>query len=95
MRIREPERQYDHAPSHAAGAHVMETLVEPASPLYLYQAGQYVYVHQHAYETNALAAQECLILDTTNAPLEIVVQPCNSDDSFVVAQDKLSAPIIV
>ena len=91
-----PRHQFDHAPSHAERARVMETLVEPMTPLYQYQVGQYVYVHEHAYETNALAARECLIVDMSNAPLAIMVQPCNHPEQcFEVAQDKLSAPIYV
>lgn len=82
-------------PYPAQGVHVMETEGHPATATFEYAAGMYVYVHPHAYETNPLAVRECLIVDTTNAPLEIVVQPCNSDEMITVSQDKLSAPIWV
>jgi len=75
--------------------HVMETEGHPRSADFQYQPGMYVYVHDHAYETNPLAALECLIIDVTNAPLEIVVETCNGERMFTVAQDKLSAPIWV
>lgn len=77
------------------GVRVMETEGHPVSPYFQYAPGMYVYVHDHAYETNPLAARECCVIDVTNAPLEIVVQPCNSDELITVSQDKLSAPIWV
>lgn len=80
--------------THADVTHVMGTLIEPVKP-YMYLVGQYVYVHQRAYETNPLDARECRIEDVSGAPLEIVVRPCNSDELLTVAQDKLSAPIVV
>lgn len=74
----------------------METLVEPETPFYRYQVGMFVYVHEHAYETNALAAKECVIINVDNAPLAIMVHPCNHPElAFEVSQDKLSAPIYV
>lgn len=83
-------------PYGAASVHVMETEGHPLSPTYEYQVGQYVYVHPHAYETNPLAARECLIVNVDNAPLAIMVQPCNHpEETFEVTQDKLSAPIYV
>lgn len=92
----EPLHALDRSPFHTASVHVMETLGEPLSPIFTYRPGMYVYVHDHAYETNPLAAQECCIQDVSNAPLEIVVYPCNRpDQAFTVAQDKLSAPIWV
>lgn len=88
--------QFDRLPSHEDYAHVMETLVLPRTPFEQYHPGQFVYVHDHAYETNGLAARECVIVNVDNAPLEIVVHPCNHpEQAFVVAQDKLSAPIEV
>lgn len=83
------------APYAAPSVRVMETEGHPVTPYFQYDPGQYVYVHEHAYETNPGAARECLILDVTNAPLEILVRPCNSDDTFIVSQDKLSSPIHV
>jgi len=92
----EPVHALDRKVFHAPGVHVMETLGEPLSPFFTYQPGMYVYVHDHALETNPLAAQECVIEDVTNAPLEIVVAPCNHPEAaFTVSQDKLSAPIWV
>jgi hypothetical protein len=91
----EPQHTRDHKPFHQDHAKVMETLIEPVSAHFQYVVGQYVYVHQHAYETNDLSARECCIVDVTNAPLEITVRPCNSDELITVAQDKLSAPIWV
>lgn len=82
--------------THANFTHVMGTLVEPRSPFYPYEVGQYVYVHTHACEHNCLDAQECVITNVDNAPLEIFVQPCNHPElTHAVAQDKLSAPIYV
>lgn len=92
----EPTHTREHNPFHAPFVHVMETLGEPLTPLFQYAPGQFVYVHDKAYETNPLAARECCIQDVTGAPLEIVVYPCNRpDQAFTVAQDKLSAPIMV
>lgn len=74
----------------------METLVEPVSPTFQYEVGQFVYVHDHAYETNPLAARECVIVSVEAAPLDIVVAPCNHpEEAFSVPQDRLSAPIWV
>lgn len=79
---------------HADHTVVMGTLVEPVAP-YVYSVGQYVYVHPHAFETDDLAARECMVENVDRAPLEIVVRPCNSDELITVTQDKLSAPIWV
>lgn len=86
---------YADKPYAADGVHVMETEGHPLDCHFRYAPGMYVYVHQHAYETNPGAAQECCIVDVTNAPLEIIVRPCNSDETITVAQDKLSSPIYV
>lgn len=92
----EPQHTRDKTPQHALQAHVMETLLIPESPAFRYGAGMYVYVHDHAYETNPLSALECLIMDVTNQPLEIKVAPCNHpEQAFTVCADKLSAPIYV
>jgi hypothetical protein len=92
----EPQHVRDRKPFHADRAKVMETLIEPTSPTFAYQPGMYVYVHQGAYNTNPLDAQECLITDVDNAPLAIVVAPCNHpEQAFEVRQDQLSAPIYV
>lgn len=95
-RIDEPQHAWDKTPQHAPHAKVMETLVVPESPTFRYGAGMYVYVHDHAYETNPLAARECVITDCTNQPLEIKVAPCNHpEQEFTVCADRLSAPIYV
>lgn len=95
-KITEPAHQFDHKPFHADRAHVMETLIEPTTCLFPYAVGMYVYVHDHAYETNALSALECRIENVDLAPLEIVVTPCNHPErTFTTSQDKLSAPIYV
>lgn len=92
----EPTHWRDKRPAHADRARVMETLVEPESCHFRYAVGMYVYVHSHAYETNGLDARECLITNVDNAPLAIMVQPCNHpEQAFEVSQDKLSAPIYV
>jgi hypothetical protein len=92
----EPVHSYDRKVSHAPSAHVMETMVEPADAHFRYQPGMYVYVHAKAFNTNALDALECLIDDVTNAPLEIIVTPCNHPElTRTVRQDQLSAPIWV
>lgn len=92
----EPLHVRDQRPSHGINARVMETLVEPVDPGFRYAPGMYVYVHDHAYETNGLSALECLITNVDNAPLAIMVQPCNHpEQAFEVCQDKLSAPIYV
>lgn len=92
----EPVHTRERKPFHVPSVHVMETMGEPLSPVFAYHPGMYVYVHNHAFETNPLAAQECCITDVSNAPLEITVYPCNRpDQAFTVAQDKLSAPIWV
>lgn len=83
------------APYPAPYVHVMETEGHPESPWFMYRPGMYVYVHPHAFETAQLAARECCVVDVSRAPLEIVVRPCNSDELITVAQDKLSAPIVV
>lgn len=93
--IPEPQHTRELRPFHQAYAHVMETLAMPLSATFRYEVGMYVYVHEHAYETNSLSAQECVIEDVTNAPLEITVRPCNGETAFTVCQDKLSAPIWV
>lgn len=82
--------------SHGDHTHVMGTLCLPADPHYRFHAGQYVYVHSHAAEHNDFDALECVIEDASNAPLEIVVTPCNHPElTHTVSQDKLSAPIEV
>jgi len=92
----EPVHSYDHKITHAPYAHVMETLVEPESCRYTYMINQYVYVHHSAYNTNGLDALECRIVNVDNAPLEIIVEPCNHpEQAFTVRQDQLSAPIWV
>lgn len=91
--IPEPVHQRDARPYATQGVHVMETEGHPVSPLFQYEPGMYVYVHAHAYETNPLQARECCVVDVVNAPLEITVRPCNSDETITVSQDKLSAPI--
>lgn len=92
----EPGHAYDHTVTHAPYARVMETLVEPDSCHYAYAVNQYVYVHGSAYNTNPLSALECRIVNVDNAPLEIMVQPCNHpEQTFAARQDQLSAPIWV
>lgn len=88
-------RARETAPFHTSSVHVMETLGEPQTPYFRYEVGMYVYLHDHAYEVNPLAARECMVEDVVNAPLEIIVRPCNSDELITVAQDRLSAPIRV
>ena len=91
----EPSHVRDTEPTHAPYAHVMDTLIQPPAG-FAYQPGMFVYVHDHAYETNPLAAYECCIDDVSGAPLEIVVHPCNHPEkAFRVPQDRLSAPIWV
>lgn len=92
----EPAHAYDRKITHAPYAHVMETLVEPESCHYTYMVNQYVYVHHSAYNTNGLDALECRIVNVDNAPLSIMVEPCNHpEQAFEARQDQLSAPIWV
>lgn len=92
----EPQHVYDHKVSHAPYAHVMETLVRPVSAHFQYQPGMFVYVHKTAASENPVDALECCIEDVTDAPLRILVTPCNHPElTHYVRQDQLSAPIWV
>jgi hypothetical protein len=92
----EPAHSYDRKISHASYARVMETMVTPVDPNFQYQPGMYVYVHAHAFNTNALDALECCVENVDGAPLEIVVTPCNHPElTRTVRQDQMSAPIWV
>lgn len=92
----EPEFAYSRKIHHKPYARVMETMVEPVDAHFQYQPGMYVYVHGHAFNTDPGDALECCIEDVTNAPLEIIVTPCNHPElTRAVRQDQLSAPIWV
>lgn len=92
----EPAHAYSRTVTHAPFAHVMETMVEPTDCHFQYMPGMYVYVHEHAMNTNPGDALECCIEDVTGAPLEIIVTPCNHpEQTFTARQDQLSAPIWV
>lgn len=92
----EPQHANAQRPYHCNVCRTMETMGVPNNSDFRYVPGQFVYVHEHAYNTNPMDALECVIEDVTDAPLRILVTPCNHPElSHYVRQDQLSAPIMV